>query len=246
MFEDAVTHELIESNPRHQARRVFYASRSWKGFEPEKSRRFAFAPTTHRSNLSAGFSWRLHSTRAHGSRSPSRPASLARLPFIQPSRESSPPGSLADGNAHWDVPQVRTTSFSPSRMAAIAMRISFSTGSAVTASRPIQLPKAANARGVDQYFTTPVTTDTARQSKRLSISRSWTTARSVPDGIRTVGNSPGHFVGRSSGFDRSSFDRRGQLTPLLPVHNFARLGRAPCARLSHTGFSCSLFPAPGF
>jgi len=53
--------------------------------------------------------------------------------------------------------------------------------------RLIQLPKAANARGGDQNFTTPVTTDTARQSKTLSFSRTWTNALSVPDGIRRLG-----------------------------------------------------------
>jgi len=52
--------------------------------------------------------------------------------------------------------------------------------------RLIQLPKTASARGGNQKFTTPVTTDTARQSKTLSISRTSTSVQSVPDGIRTL------------------------------------------------------------
>jgi len=51
--------------------------------------------------------------------------------------------------------------------------------------RLIELPKVANASGTDATFTTALTTDTARQSKTLSITRLWNDAESVPDGIRT-------------------------------------------------------------
>ncbi len=77
--------------------------------------------------------------------------------------------------------------------------------------RLIQLPKAANARAGDQNFTTPVTTDPARQSKTPSISRTWTSALSVPDGIRTrvtglKGQRPGPL-------DDGDHESRGNRTP---------------------------------
>jgi integrase len=50
----------------------------------------------------------------------------------------------------------------------------------------IQLQNVASVRRGHQNFTTPVTTDTARQSKTLSISRTSNSAASVPDGIRTL------------------------------------------------------------
>ena len=125
--------QLISDERIPEDRRVFYAIAFWEGFEPEKSRRCAFAHTRHRSNLSVGSSWRPHSTRVHASRSRSRRASLAKLRFIQHCPESLPLGSWADGNAKWAARHAPTTSSYQSRTGAIATRTSFSTGSAATA-----------------------------------------------------------------------------------------------------------------